>query len=105
MMWTENNFKNNFKTIKVITNMEKKLKVKYSDFKSPLSFNEWAQQYKVSSMHIENTPYYTGNLTDMDWNTKANMFNSVDKLLPRISVLEFLKQKIKRKKQWQEKTN
>ena len=105
MMWTENNFNKNFKSIKNRFKMEKKLKVKLSTFQTPLTFNEWAKEYKVSSMYTETTPYYTGNLTDLDWDARANLFSSVDKLLPRISLLEFIKQKLKRKTQWQEKTS
>ena len=40
---------------------EKKLKVKYSDFQTTLSFNEWVERYRVSSGYIEPTKYYQGN--------------------------------------------
>jgi len=42
--------------------MEKKLKVKYSTFQTPLSFNEWVEKYKVSSQYQEPTKYFTGYL-------------------------------------------
>ena len=40
---------------------EKKLKVRPSDFKTTLSFNEWVTKYNVSSGYIEPTKYYQGN--------------------------------------------
>jgi hypothetical protein len=85
--------------------MEKKLRVKLSTFQTPLTFNEWAEEYKVSSMHTEQTPYYQGNLTTQDPQLKSSLYQSIEEMFPRISVLEFIKQKFKKKKQWQEKTN
>lgn len=41
--------------------METKLKVKPSKFKSPLTFNEWVEKYKVSSGYVEPTKYFQGN--------------------------------------------
>lgn len=41
--------------------MEKKLKVTTSIFKSPLTFNEWVEEYRVSSTYIEPTKYFQGN--------------------------------------------
>lgn len=41
--------------------MDNKLKVKQSDFKTTLSFNEWVVKYRVSSGYIEPTKYYQGN--------------------------------------------
>lgn len=41
--------------------MDNKLKVKQSDFKTTLSFNEWVVKYGVSSGYIEPTKYYQGN--------------------------------------------
>ncbi len=37
------------------------LKVKRSNFKSELTFNEWVEKYRVSSQYVEPTPYYQGN--------------------------------------------
>ena len=42
--------------------MEKKLKVKLSNFQTPLSFNEWVMKYKVSSQYVEPTKFFTGYL-------------------------------------------
>lgn len=41
--------------------MEKKLRVKPSKFKSPLTYNEWVEKYKVSSGYVEPTKYFQGN--------------------------------------------
>ena len=82
--------------------MEKKLKVKLSNFQTTLTFNEWAKQYKVSSMYEEKTPYYTGNLTKLDANSKSNLYASVEGLIPKISIFQKLKTKIQL---WQEKTS
>lgn len=41
--------------------MERKLKVKLSEFKSPLTFNEWVEKYRVSSAYVEPTPFYKDN--------------------------------------------
>ena len=41
--------------------MDKKLRVKHSDFKTNLTFNEWVEKYNVSSGYIEPTKYYQGN--------------------------------------------
>jgi hypothetical protein len=78
--------------------MEKKLKVKYSTFKSPLSYNEWAKQYKVSSLYEERTPYYTGNLTTWEPQSKSSLYQSVEDLFPRKSVLKTIINKFKKKK-------
>jgi hypothetical protein len=40
---------------------KEKLRVKYSDFKTDLTYNEWVEQYGVSSGYIEPTKYYQGN--------------------------------------------
>ena len=44
--------------------MEKKLKVKLSNFKTDLSFNEWCERYNVGGHYIEPTQYYTGNFNN-----------------------------------------
>ncbi len=43
-------------------NAPENLKVKVSKFKSDLSFNEWAEQYKVGHGYIEPTKYFQGNV-------------------------------------------
>jgi hypothetical protein len=78
--------------------MEKKLKVKYSTFKSPLSYNEWAQQYKVSSLYEEKTPYYTGNLTTWEPQSKSSLYQSIEDMFPRKSLIETFIKKFKTKK-------
>ncbi len=42
-------------------NAPENLRVKVSKFKSPLTFNEWAEEYKVSSQYTEYEPLYQGN--------------------------------------------
>lgn len=78
--------------------MEKKLKVKYSTFVSPLSYNEWAKQYKVSSMYEESTPYYTGNLTTLEPINKSSLYQSVEDMFPRKSIVKTFINKFKKKK-------
>jgi hypothetical protein len=85
--------------------MEKKLKVKYSTFVSPLSYNEWAKQYKVSSMYEESTPYYTGNLTTLEPMNKSSLYQSVEDMFPRISIVQSFINKLKKQKRCLEKTN
>jgi hypothetical protein len=41
--------------------IKERLRVKYSDFKTDLTYNEWVEQYRVSSGYIEPTKYYQGN--------------------------------------------
>lgn len=82
--------------------MEKKLKVKLSNFKTTLTFNEWAKMYRVSSMYQESTPYYTGTLTELDSISKSNLYASTDALTPKVSFYQKLKTTIKL---WREKTN
>jgi hypothetical protein len=41
--------------------IKEKLRVKYSEFKTDLTYNEWVEQYRVSSGYIEPTKYYQGN--------------------------------------------
>ena len=83
--------------------MEKKLRVKYSTFQTPLSYNEWAEQYRVSSLYEEKTPYYTGNLTTQDWNRKSSLFQSLEQLFPKVSLTQKIINKFKIKKRCQEK--
>lgn len=79
--------------------MEKKLKVKYSTFQTPLSFNEWVEKYKVSSQYQEPTKYFTGYL--------ASTLNKSYEFVPQVrqeeekvtGILNKLKAKIK----WVEK--
>ena len=82
--------------------MEKKLKVKYSNFKSDLSYNEWCKMYNVGSHYVEPTPYYQGNVV-----RDPSLFQSVDNLFPELSFKDKIinKFKIKLKTKWREKTN
>ena len=45
------------------SNEPKKLLVKESNFKSDLSFNEWAAKFNVGTRYIEPTKYFQGNST------------------------------------------
>jgi hypothetical protein len=55
--------------------MNNKLKVKPSDFKKTLSFNEWVVKYRVSSCYVEPTKYYQGNAgsPEMSMDTRMEM--------------------------------
>lgn len=41
--------------------MEKKLKCKMSTFQTTMTFNEWAEHFKVGSKYDEPTNHYQGN--------------------------------------------
>jgi CRISPR/Cas system-associated endoribonuclease Cas2 len=57
--------------------MEKTLRVKYSDFESNLSFNEWAKLLQVSTLaRHEFEPYYK-KLDDYNEEEKRQMIRSV----------------------------
>lgn len=43
--------------------MEKKLKVKPSNFKTDLSFQEWVMKYNVGCCYTEPTKFFQGNST------------------------------------------
>lgn len=43
-------------------NAPENLRVKVSKFKSDLSFNEWAEKYKVGHGYVEPTKYFQGNV-------------------------------------------
>jgi len=55
MLWNKkNNLIKNIQ-LKLKNNMEGKLNVKYSDFQTQLSFNEWAQYIQASTLWDETT--------------------------------------------------
>lgn len=82
--------------------MEKKLKVKYSTFKTNLSFNDWVREVNFGRDYNEPTKYYQGNIS-----RQPHLFQSLDDLTPKISfkdkIINKFKNKIKTK--WLEKTN
>ena len=80
--------------------MEKKLRVKYSDFKTDLTHNEWCKEYNVSRYYTEPTPFYQGNTQ-----FNSSTFQSVEDLFPRMSFGEKLINKIKKQNKWLERTN
>ena len=82
--------------------MEKKLKVKYSQFKTDLSFNEWVKEVNFGRDYTPPTPYFQGNIT-----RNPTLFQSLDKLTPDTSLTKKIIQKFKTKlkTKWREKTN
>jgi len=82
--------------------MEKKLKVKYSQFKTDLSFNEWVKEVNFGRDYVTPTPYFQGNIS-----RQYTLFESVDKLTPDVLLTKKIinKFKIKLKSKWREKTN
>lgn len=42
-------------------NAPQNLKVKVSEFKASMTFNEWSEKFNVSSRYIEPTKYFQGN--------------------------------------------
>ena len=82
--------------------MEKKLKVRYSKFKTNLSFNDWVKEVNFGRYYTEPTPYFEGNVT-----REPDLFQSLDSLYPQVSFKDKIlnKFKIKLKTKWREKTN
>jgi hypothetical protein len=79
--------------------MEKKLKVKLSNFKTTLTFNEWCEKYNVGSHYVEPTQYFTGHL--------GGSMNTRYEFLPEVSQVEGkftgILNKLKTKIKWVEK--
>jgi len=79
--------------------MEKKLKVKLSNFKTTLTFNEWCEKYNVGSHYVEPTKYFTGHL--------GGSMNTRYEFLPEVSQVEGkftgILNKLKTKIKWVEK--
>lgn len=84
--------------------MEKKLKVRYSKFKTDLSFNDWVKEVNFGRYYNEPTPYFQGNITIRESST---LYQSVEDLFPQVSFKDRIlnKFKIKLKTKWLEKTN
>lgn len=56
---------------------QNKLRVKYSDFQTHMSFNEWAQTFKVSTLVPEQFDRWDGKLDKCDEHTKRMMISSI----------------------------
>lgn len=56
---------------------QNKLRVKYSDFQTNMSFNEWAQTFKVSTLVPEQFDRWDGKLDKCDEHTKRMMISSI----------------------------
>ncbi len=82
--------------------MEKKLKVKYSNFQTNLTFNEWVKETKFGSGYVAPTKYFEGNIP-----RQPQLFQSLENLTPKVNftdkILNKFKSKLKTK--WQGKTN
>jgi hypothetical protein len=72
--------------------MEKKLKVKYSTFKSDLSFNDWVKEVNFGKYYTEPTPYFQGNVTRSESST---LYQSVEDLFPKVSFKDKIINKFK----------
>jgi hypothetical protein len=72
--------------------MEKKLKVKYSTFKTDLSFNDWVKEVNFGKYYTEPTPYFQGNVTRRETST---LYQSVDDLFPKVSFKDKIIKKFK----------
>ena len=72
--------------------MEKKLKVKYSTFKSDLSFNDWVKEVNFGKYYTEPTPYFQGNVTRRETST---LYQSVEDLFPKVSFKDKIIKKFK----------
>lgn len=56
---------------------QNKLRVKYSNFQTDMSFNEWAQTFKVSTLVPEQFDRWDGKLDKCDEHTKRMMITSL----------------------------
>lgn len=72
--------------------MEKKLRVKYSTFKTDLSLNDWAKEVNFGRLYTPPTPYFQGNV-----NRHPSLFQSVDDLFPQVSFKDKILNKFKSK--------
>ncbi len=85
-----------------------KLRVKYSNFQTNMTFNEWAQTFKVSTLVPEQFDRWEGKLDKQNEHEKRMMISSLydnDVYVPiSTRILSSIKQLIK-KDTCQEKTN
>lgn len=56
---------------------KKKLRVKYSNFQTNMTFNEWAQTFKVSTLVPEQFDRWDGKLDKCDEQTRRFMITSL----------------------------
>ena len=87
---------------------ENKLRVKYSNFQTNMSFNEWAQTFKVSTLVPEQFERWDNKLDKCNEHEKRMMITSMyenDVTIPiSTRILSSIKQLIK-KERCQEKTD
>ena len=85
-----------------------KLRVKYSNFQTNMTFNEWAQTFKVSTLVPEQFDRWEGKLDKQNEHEKRMMISSLydnDVYIPiSTRILSSIKQLIKKDK-CQEKTS
>jgi hypothetical protein len=62
---------------KNIMKQQKKLRVKYSNFQTNMTFNEWAQTFKVSTLVPEQFDRWDGRLDKCNEYTKRVMITSM----------------------------
>ena len=62
---------------KNIMKQQKKLRVKYSNFQTNMTFNEWAQTFKVSTLVPEQFGKWDGRLDKCNEHTKRVMITSM----------------------------
>jgi len=92
----------------IMRNQEKNLRVKYSNFQTEMTFNEWAQTYQVSTLVPERFEKYHKKLDNFNEHEKRGMVASIyeDDIIDSIGkrILSSIKQLIK-KEECQEKTS
>lgn len=66
---------------------QSKLKVKLSNFQTPLTFNEWVKQYNVSRDYVEPTKYYQGNANAEYYEAKETKLNGIEIIRRNISLI------------------
>jgi len=69
--------------------MKKNLKVKLSDFETPLTFNEWVVKFNVSRDYVEPTKYYQGNANGGYYEAEETKLKGAD--IIRRNILSLLK--------------
>lgn len=88
--------------------MKKNLKVKYSNFQTNMTFNEWAQTFKVSTLVPEQFNKWDKRLDKCDEHTKRLMITSLYDSIVTISISKRILSSIKQllnKNICQEKTD
>jgi len=92
----------------IMKNQEKNLRVKYSNFQTEMTFNEWAQTYQVSTLVPEQFDRWDGKLDKQNEHEKRMMISSLYDNDVRVPISKRILSSIKQllnKETCQEKTS